>query len=113
MPRRLQSAPVSTENLVASGTQVGCGDPDGAPRLQYAAYLVQTSYWIMQVLDRVAHGYCGKAGIGVAHLRQASHGNRQARGPTSRCRIWIRIQSFGIPTPSARRPNKGTVTTAD
>src|SRR5882672_6190919 len=101
MPRRFQSAPVSTENLVASGTQVGCSDPDGAPRLQYAAYFVQTSHWIMQVLDRMAHGYRGKAGIGVADLRQASHGNRQARRTTSRCRTRIGIQSFGIPTPGA------------
>src|SRR5215471_920586 len=113
MAWRLQSAPVSAENLVTTGTQVGCGDPDNAPWFQNAAYFTQTSNWIMQVLYRMAHRYCRKAGIGVAELRQASHGNRQARRAANRSRVRVRIQSLSIPTHGAREPDKGSVTTAD
>src|SRR5882724_5232617 len=113
MAWRLQSAPVSTENLVTSGTQVGCSDPDRTSRLQNAAYFVQTGSRIMHVLNRMAHGYRGKAGIGGAEVRQASHGNRQAHCPTGRCRIGIRIHSFAIPTQDACCLDEGPVTAAN
>ena len=87
----IKSDPLSAKNLVTIGIQIGSSNPDGASRLQNAACFVQTSEWIMQVLNRMAHGYRGKAAIGVAELRQTSDGNRQARRPNNRRRIGIRL----------------------
>jgi hypothetical protein len=113
VPWRLQSAPISAENVVTIGTQIRRINPQGAPRLQDAAYFVQASDWIVQMFDGMTHGHRSEAGIGVNGLWQAPHRNRQTLRPANRRRVRVRVQSFGIPAASACRPDKGSVTTAD
>ena len=62
VPWRLQSAPISAENVVTIGTQIRRINPQGAPRLQDAAYFVQASDWIVQMFDGMTHGHRSEAG---------------------------------------------------